>query len=1361
MQYRWVGRMAVAFAATSAAILASFGTADTEPQDSDSAKAAASQNSGVAYVDPEVAGQVREDGSARVVVSFFESGKPPETDAAVAAESARVAGARQRTLSAVDTNEFEVRHTFKVVPAVSGVVTEEGLEVLASQPDVARISLDRETRASLTEAVALVNGDDTHALGVTGAGVVVAVLDTGIDTDHPNLSDDLILQRCYLFDGTCPGGGTTGTSAEDGHGHGTHVSGIITSSNADARGIAPDAQIAAYKILADSGNGYFSDVVAAMDDIIVNQPSVDIINMSLGSFGTYAPGSCEAVDPALTSAIATLKAQGVTVFAASGNSFDAGGTSLPACINNVISVGATYDANVGAGYCGEPTVPDLIVCFSNSDPSLDLVAPGSLITSTVTGGGLATFQGTSMASPMAAGVAALLKSDEPLLAPSAIEARLKATGVPVLDARNNVTACRVNALAAVQNTVPAPPCATAVVGPPNDNAIDALPFAPPNPRSQSNFGATRQAGEPQACGGIGSTVWFQYTAPATATVTLHTAGSTFDTALAMYVKTGPGTLGTFLGCNDDTGGTLQSKLTLGVTVGTTYYIQAGGFNGNQGLLTLSMPPSNDDFAGRRTLLPPPTPWNQSTAGASTEINEPLPCNMGGATVWFSFVAPMTGFATAQTAGSSFDTVIGAYDTASSPSGQLNLLNCNDDAGGTLQSAVDLPVTSGTTYYVQAGGYVGQSGDLTLELSFGSSCFVPNDNFFSATFLIAPTSTSQCTTGASIEGGEPLPCGMVGKTAWFTFFADEDAVAIISTFGSDYDTVVAAYDAADSPPGQLGTLLACNDDAGGASQSEVLAQLVEGRQYFVQAGSRGALGGSLSLNVSTASLCLPPNDHVGNASTLVSGGFDTQCTGGAGVEAGENLPCGIGSTVWYRYDATADGVLEVNVNADFNTVLAAYEGMVSPPGVLGYIACNDDVQPGDSSSGVAIGVQAGRSYYFQVGGLGGATGELSIYASLRPGCVEPQNQQAAARVALGNEYNLVCTIDATLQAGESQPCGAIGASLWYRITPNISGTMNVAVEYATFDTVLAAYQGLPAPGGGGPLLTCNDNGGAFAGASAISFNATAGVQYYLQVGGASGAAGMVSFRATCVADTDCDGVLATDNCGIQNQSQVNTDNGPLLTPGRPNDVTVAHGEQNNVPLGAPCDIDSDNDNLLDFEEPQLVSPPGWPRPCAPSVGSLNVLNADTDGDRVIDFAECRLGSNPLSAASKPPVLSVALDPDRDRLSTAFEESIGSDPNDLDTDDDGFSDLIEYFGYGTALWSVDTDNDNCSDGIEIASVDTNTAVNSNDLLIVALQFGTPALVPDINKDGTVNPADLGLVARNYGNAPVIRCGDPLPG
>ena len=185
------------------------------------------------------------------------------------------------------------------------------------------------------------------------------------------------------------------------------------------------------------------------------------------SFGTdqLFSGTCDAATAstlAFASAVATLRARGVTVVASAGNSASARSMAAPACVSGVIAVGAVYDSSLGPvsfpNVCTDArTAADQVTCFSNGGSALDLLAPGALIISTGRGGGISTYLGTSQASPHVAGATALLLQHDPSLSPDAIESLLKSTGAPITDPRNGITTPRINVAAALGQPQPSPP----------------------------------------------------------------------------------------------------------------------------------------------------------------------------------------------------------------------------------------------------------------------------------------------------------------------------------------------------------------------------------------------------------------------------------------------------------------------------------------------------------------------------------------------------------------------------------------------------------------------------------------------------------------------------------------------------------------------------------------------------------------------------------------------------------------------------------------------------------------------------------------------------------------------------------------
>ena len=369
-----------------------------------------------------------------------------------------MARTQSNTFAAFNTQDIQPIHLYETLPGMAAEVTPQGLETLRQQPEVEAVALDLPVEVAVTGNVSLIGADRVwRDLGFTGAGVNVAVLDTGIDTDHPDLAGRLLVQKCFTK-GSCPPDNTdTGDSAEDGNGHGTHIAGIIAGQGQIApTGIAPGAGLVAVRVMGSNGSGYTSDVIAAIDWIVAHQDElkVKVINLSLGG-GAYS-GTCDDADAntqLYAKAVQAANQAGITVFAASGNQGLTEAMMAPACVSGVVAVGATYHANLGQvtlGACTDAnTVTDQVACISNSGPTLDLLAPGIQIDSTAPGGGQRRESGTSMSTAHASAVAALMLQAKPDLTPTEVETILKETGVTVTDDRNGRVTPRIDAWAAV------------------------------------------------------------------------------------------------------------------------------------------------------------------------------------------------------------------------------------------------------------------------------------------------------------------------------------------------------------------------------------------------------------------------------------------------------------------------------------------------------------------------------------------------------------------------------------------------------------------------------------------------------------------------------------------------------------------------------------------------------------------------------------------------------------------------------------------------------------------------------------------------------------------------------------------------
>ena len=408
-------------------------------------------------VDPQVAQTARRDGRAPVMIFLDIPGLQPANKAGWDA----IAAAQDQLLATLGTADFTLRRRFVAVPALAGDLTEAGARGLAAVTGVARVDLDEGGSAGMVQSLPLVNGDDMHAHSYTGAGATVAVLDSGVNRIHADLSDALDGEACFCSGGTgcCPAGGATQIgpgAAADNNGHGTNVSGIVVSNGTVApRGMAPDAKLVAIKVL-DANNSFCcsSDVVAGLDWIIANRPDVDVVNMSLGTSALFT-GSCDNVNAftmAYASAINTLRTNGVITFVSAGNNGSGTQMNAPACVANSVSIGAVWDANLGPrtflGCTDAATAADQVTCFSNSNSTTDLFAPGAFVTSAGISGMTSTYGGTSQASPNAAGCAALMKGAVPGISPADIESAMESFGPLVTDATNGLQFHRLDCFAA-------------------------------------------------------------------------------------------------------------------------------------------------------------------------------------------------------------------------------------------------------------------------------------------------------------------------------------------------------------------------------------------------------------------------------------------------------------------------------------------------------------------------------------------------------------------------------------------------------------------------------------------------------------------------------------------------------------------------------------------------------------------------------------------------------------------------------------------------------------------------------------------------------------------------------------------------
>ena len=271
---------------------------------------------------------------------------------------------------------------------------------------------------------------------------MVAVLDTGIDTGHPDLRDGIADQHVSARAAAPtapPARRGPGSAYEDDNGHGTNVSGIITGPGRVAPvGVAPGVHRGHPGPRPGGGRRPAHRLRPGPS----SAAPIKVVNMSLGRGAVHHRVRHRRRRHHGSSAarIAAPPLPGNGDFVASGNNAFTDAVTRPACLNAAVAVGAVDDGNLDGGMAGgsgpdATTTADQVTCFSNSSPLVELLAPGALITSAGIGGGTLTEGGTSQASPHAAGAAAVLLEADPGLSPSEIVSVLSQTGTLVKDSK--------------------------------------------------------------------------------------------------------------------------------------------------------------------------------------------------------------------------------------------------------------------------------------------------------------------------------------------------------------------------------------------------------------------------------------------------------------------------------------------------------------------------------------------------------------------------------------------------------------------------------------------------------------------------------------------------------------------------------------------------------------------------------------------------------------------------------------------------------------------------------------------------------------------------------------------------------------
>ncbi len=653
---------------------------------------------------------------------------------------------------------------------------------------------------------------------------------------------------------------------------------------------------------------------------------------------------------------------------------------------------------------------------------------------------------------------------------------------------------------------------TVLKSPTNDAFADALVLSGPVATvTGGNANATKEVGEPAHAGNAGgASVWYAWTAPSSAAVTLETRGSDFDTILGVYTS---GVSGLVVKTSSDnvSASDLTSQVTFTPVAGTTYYIAVDGKNGGAGAATgfvvLHVKQAGASLPDLAAYTP--SGWSSSIVVATrTGTTTNAPAIHPGDYVYVDFAV----------------TNQGSASTASQYFAKLSLDGQRVDSWyfvpphdtGNYRSVLDAqiaPLLAGTytlTVQLDWTDYIPESSEtnntLTRTLVVAPA---PVNNDFATASLMSGLSASATGTnvGADSQTGEPTHDGTGGGgSVWYKWTAPVAGSVVLDTHGSLFNTVLAVYTG--TAVGALTYVASNNDDSIRTDGTSALTFTASaGTTYYFAVDGRAAsnglpASGSVSLNLFETPF--KPNlvPYVPNG---WSGKIVVTTVAGDTTDSNYVHP---GETVFIKWGVSNAGQLATSATFHVELLIDGqhastgfYDPAVAPGGgVIWTYYQTDTLTLGthtlkvvaDNLNEIAESDETDNSF----------TRSITVVA-------KPANDDFAAAATLSGQVASATgtTIGATREVGEPSHAGKTGgSSLWYKWVAPVTGTATVDTSGSTFDTLLAAYTGSAV----GALTSVGSDDDSGPGSTSLfSFAAIAGTTYYLAVDGYNGAAGAVA------------------------------------------------------------------------------------------------------------------------------------------------------------------------------------------------------------------------------------------------------------
>ena len=522
-------------------------------------------------------------------------------------------------------------------------------------------------------------------------------------------------------------------------------------------------------------------------------------------------------------------------------------------------------------------------------------------------------------------------------------------------------------------------------------------------------------------------------------------------------------------------------------------------------------PDNDNFATRFVLVGTNVTAGGSNAGATEEPGEPDPSLLGEKSVWWTWTAPRDGGLTLTTTGSDFDTMLTLF-TGNSLTNLTFVAFNDEDPLTTNTSRITMNVAAGMVYQIAVDGYIGATGQISLQLVLGPLVPPPpNDNFADRITLTGThlVNVSGSNVGASTEPGEPFHADVLGgKSVWWTWTAPSSGRVTLITRGSSFDTVLGVYTG--NSVANL-VFVAGNDDdplSSDGVESRATFPVTGGIAYQIAVDGYDGVSGDILLRLDLDSaLPVPANDNFANRIPLTGGDITTNGSNvDATFETGEPMHLDIfgGKSVWWTWTAPSSGGVTLTTSgSSFDTLLCVYEG--NSVSNLVFVAGNDDdpLSSDAVESRATFPVTGGTAYEIAVDGYDGASGDITLHLALGSADPVPANDDFANAIALTGT-NVTVTgsnAGATFEVGEPLPDGAYGGkSIWWRWTAPGPGFVTVDTIGSVYDTELAVYTG-SSVSNLVQIASDDESGGDYT--SLVTFTTKSNVTYRIAVDGYDG------------------------------------------------------------------------------------------------------------------------------------------------------------------------------------------------------------------------------------------------------------------